>query len=1201
MANRTDPRAVKFLENLPTFCSALAVGFGICVLFGWGLHQRILTTILPQQVTVKANTAICFVMLGVALWLVRKEVPRRARSTRIAVIALSFTVFAVGVVSFLEFEYGWSVGIDQLLFRAGAEDAWGSVRPGLMSPVTALAFALLSPAIPLLDAKGAWTRWMAQCLAVLAGAVSMFGILDFVLDFHKVHTYIALPTALLLLLFSIGIIASRVEWGVGRLLATARIGGTMVRRLLPAAICIPLVIAYFRTRGYAAGLYSEWTGVAIMTVSATLLLTVVTIWTAFVIDRTDTQREQAQEAESRLASIVTASYDGIFGESLDGIVTSWNSGAETIYGYSAEEMVGHSLTVAVPADRINEFHSLLQTVAHGSQVHHFETVRIRKDGQAFHVSLSVSPVKDETGRVVGISTVARDISERKRAEEKTQRMNRTLRALSECTERLMKATDETTMLQQVSEAVVKVAGYRMAWVGYARQDENKTVQPIAAAGGDRGYLDSANISWADVERGRGPTGSCIRSGQASVCDDILNDPRLTPWVDQARQHGYRSSIAIPLKIGTDVIGALTIYAAELGRFDAEEQQRLEELANNTTYAIMTLRAQAERKRAESELEASEAQFRALSDLVPQIVWACTPDGLNVYFNYRWVEYTGLRLEESYGKGWIEPFHPEDRQAALEAWNQAVATGEVYRIESRLRAADGSYRWFLLRGVPLRDEAGKIVKWFGTCTDIDDIKRAEAEIRKLNLELEERVEQRTAQLRESEQSVRRKLDSILSPEGDLQNLDLADVLEKEGVQSLLDDYYRVARIPLGVIDLKGRIMAGVGWEEVCVKFHRVHPQTCQNCLESDSVLSAGAAPGEFKVYKCKNNLWDVATPIVLGGKHLGNLFTGQFLFDGEPLNVELFRAQAERYGFEESSYLAALGKVPRVSRETVNTNMAFLAKLAEVLSQAGYSTIKLARSLEETRRVNTELANSNRELEAFTYSVSHDLRAPLRHISGFSKLLSEEFGATLPAEAQHHVARIEEGTRRMGMLVDDLLNLARVGRKDLNLQVTGLRTLVEESIQELKADASGREIEWKVGPLFYVECDAGLMKQVFQNLLSNSLKFTRPRARAVIEIGQQGENENQAIYVRDNGVGFSMKYADKLFGVFQRLHRTEDFEGTGVGLATVQRIIQKHGGRIWAEGKLDRGATFYFTLGNSDKSVKGTHATAGEKEDDKPTS
>jgi light-regulated signal transduction histidine kinase (bacteriophytochrome) len=184
---------------------------------------------------------------------------------------------------------------------------------------------------------------------------------------------------------------------------------------------------------------------------------------------------------------------------------------------------------------------------------------------------------------------------------------------------------------------------------------------------------------------------------------------------------------------------------------------------------------------------------------------------------------------------------------------------------------------------------------------------------------------------------------------------------------------------------------------------------------------------------------------------------------------------------------------------------------------------------------------------------------------------------------------------MGQLVDDLLNLARVGRRDLNPQVAGLKSVVDEVIADLKADSQGREIEWKIGALPFVECDPGLIKQVFQNLLSNALKFTRPRERSVIEVGQEDKNGVPVIYVRDNGVGFSMKYVDKLFGVFQRLHRAEDFEGTGVGLATVQRIIQKHGGRIWAEGELDKGASFYFTLGNTERNALHANAVAvGEK-------
>ncbi|MBZ5561981.1 MAG: PAS domain S-box protein [Acidobacteriia bacterium] len=240
---------------------------------------------------------------------------------------------------------------------------------------------------------------------------------------------------------------------------------------------------------------------------------------------------------------------------------------------------------------------------------------------------------------------------------------------------------------------------------------------------------------------------------------------------------------------------------------------------------------------------------------------------------------------------------------------------------------------------------------------------------------------------------------------------------------------------------------------------------------------------------------------------------------------------------------------------------------------------LNQNLEQRVRERTaEFEAANKELEAFTYSVSHDLRAPLRHVDGFSKLLLESYSAGLPEEARHYVERIRNGARRMGLMVDDLLNLTRVGRRELSLQLTGLNSLLEEVRQELESEVEGRKIEWRFGSLPFVECDPALMRQVFANLLSNALKFTRPRATAVIEVGARDENHSTTVFVRDNGVGFSMKYADKLFGVFQRLHRAEDFEGTGVGLATVQRIVQKHGGRVWAEGELNRGATFFFTLG-----------------------
>ena len=226
---------------------------------------------------------------------------------------------------------------------------------------------------------------------------------------------------------------------------------------------------------------------------------------------------------------------------------------------------------------------------------------------------------------------------------------------------------------------------------------------------------------------------------------------------------------------------------------------------------------------------------------------------------------------------------------------------------------------------------------------------------------------------------------------------------------------------------------------------------------------------------------------------------------------------------------------------------------------------------------TQLEAANKDLEAFSYSVSHDLRAPLRAISGFSKIVLEDYSGTLDGEGLRYLRQVEKSAQQMGQLIDDLLTFSRTGRQALTVQTVNTAELVSACLTELQEMQKDRHVTINVGALPDCEADASLLRQVWLNLLANALKYTRKRDPAVITIGSRREGGTDSYFVQDNGAGFDMKYVDKLFGVFQRLHLADDYEGTGVGLALVQRIVQRHGGRIWTEAKLNVGATFHFTL------------------------
>jgi PAS domain S-box-containing protein len=555
-----------------------------------------------------------------------------------------------------------------------------------------------------------------------------------------------------------------------------------------------------------------------------------------------------EEERARVAAIVESSDDAIIGKTLEGIITSWNKGAEKIYGYSVNEAVGQPISMLVPPERADEVPKILEKIRRGEKVVHSETVRVTKDGRRLDISLTVSPIKNSEGDIIGASTIARDITERKHTEE-------ALRFLAEAGEALSSSLDYRVTLSRVA----RLAVHGLAdWCAVDVLAEDGTLEQLAVA-----HQDPEKVALAHELRRHyppdpdAPQGALqvLRSGQPEFYPEISSDMLLAAARDAEhlrlmRGLGFTSVIIVPLVARGQTLGVITLVTAESGR-------RYE-----------------------------QADFKLAEDLA--------------------------------------------RRAAV-----AVDNARLYQ-EAKIEIAER--------------------------------KQAEEEIRVLNEQLERRVRQRTAQLVEA-----------------------------------------------------------------------------------------------------------------------------------------------------------------------------------------------------------------NKELESFSYSVSHDLRAPLRHIGGFAQMLQTRTASSLDQTGVRYLTRILESTQQAGILIDELLAFSRMGRTEMRHATVDMNRLVRETLGELKLEAEGRSIDWKIGELPEVEGDPSMLRLVMNNLLSNAIKYTRPRDEAVIEVGSRREGDETVFSVRDNGVGFDAEYADKLFGVFQRLHHAEEFEGTGIGLANVRRIVQRHGGRVWAEGAVDKGATFYFSL------------------------
>jgi PAS domain S-box-containing protein len=576
--------------------------------------------------------------------------------------------------------------------------------------------------------------------------------------------------------------------------------------------------------------------------------------------------------------------------------------------------------------------------------------------------------------------------------------------------------------------------------------------------------------------------------------------------------------------------------------------------------------------------------------------------------------------------------------------------------------------FLTRVVPLKDANGRVLRWFGTNTDISERKRAEQRQADLAAELSQRAEE-VARSREALEARTSLLKLILDSMGEglvaadqeghfliwnaaahrlmgrgpaelpigqwtphfqvflpdgitpypPEGLPLVRALRGESVQvelivqppeSGLQRFMEVTARPLN--DLHGNLRGGVAvlrditerkqseaeLARQAAELRRSRQDLEAQTLMLQSVLDSMSEGLVVADEQGKIVIWNPAATKILGqgpadvswdDKHahyclyLPDMVT-PFPVEqspvvrairGESSNVEAF---VRNPGIGCGIWIESNGSPLRDKNGVVRGGVAAFRDVTQKKADE-LEIRKLNEELEERVAQRTaQLEAANHELEAFTYSVSHDLRAPLRHIGSFSKILSEDFGAAMDPEAQRLLHLIEDGATRMTLLVDGLLSLARLGRQSLTPRLTELNDIVDEVMAVLQPECEGRDVEWRIAPLPALECDPILMRQVFQNLLGNALKYSGRRAKAVIEVDSIREaGKPPVIFVRDNGAGFDMKYADKLFGAFQRLHADTEFEGTGIGLATVRRIILKHGGSIWAEAELGRGATFYFTV------------------------
>lgn len=890
-------------------------------------------------------------------------------------------------------------------------------------------------------------------------------------------------------------------------------------------------------------------------------------------------RNELEDSEAKYRSIFenTGTASIIIDE--DGVISLANAEWISLSGCSREENEGKSWTEYVASEdleRIEEWDRSI-SVNESQSPKRYEFRFIRRDGEIRNVIGSVSVIPGTNKRIASLI----DITERKVAEEALHRLNRELRAISNCNQTLMRAEDEQTLLNDICHIICDEAGYRMVWVGFAENDDARTIRPIARAGAENGYLEQAGLTWADTELGRGPSGTAIRTGESDCIQDFATEPRAAPWRDSALQRGYRSSIVLPLKDeNATTFGVLNIYSKEPNAFTPDEMRLLEELAGDLAFGIMVLRTRTERQQAEEKI----AHLAAIVESSDDAIIGKSLDGRIVSWNKGAQRVYGYTADEILGKP-IAILVPADKQSELSDIMQRLSRGEaVEHCESVRIRKDGQAIFVSLTISPIMDADGRIVGASTIARDVTERKHAEDTIRGLNEVLEGR------------------LLALTQPVGNVSNIQLSDLFSIDELQKTQDAFALATGVASIITDTQGHpITKPSNFCRLCEHIIRKTEKGLLNCYRSDASLGQVHPHGSIMQRCLSGGLWDAGTSICIGDRHIANWLIGQIL--EEPVDEDAMLAYAAEIGADKDEFRKALAEVTRMPRKQFEKVADALYLIANQLSNLAIQNVQQARFIterkqaEETLRAHKEHLEelvkartaelvsakeaseaANRAKSVFLASMSHELRTPLNAVLGFSQLMQAD--PTLNEGQKENLEVINRSGAHLLGLINNVLEISRIeaGRITKDEIDCDLWNALEtiKDMMRVRAKAKGLSFILERDPSLprYVKADERKLKQVILNLAGNAVKFTQ-QGEIILRAKADSGGTILRFEVEDTGPGIDTKAISTLFESFAQ--GSHDQEGAGLGLFISRRLVEFMGGQIAVQSELDKGSIFSFDI------------------------